>query len=148
MASHGRFPKTRRLVRPADFERVYAFRNSAASGPLVLYARPAGTGPSGGLREPAPARIGLSVSRRIGNAVVRNRWKRRLREAFRAVQGRLPPGSDLVVVVRSGAPPEGAAGAARVEQMIVSLAERVSSRPAYAAEAARVAGPPAREERS
>ena len=141
MAPHGRFQKTQRLVSPADFERVYGFRMSAASGPLVLYARPrvAGEAAAVGRSGQGLARLGVSVSRRIGNAVVRNRWKRRLREAFRAVQGRLPAGGDFVVVVRSGTPSAGAEAAKEIEETIVSLAARVTGRPANAAAAA--AGP-------
>jgi len=142
MALHGRFQKTQRLVSPADFERVYGFRMSAASGPLVLYARPRVAGEAAAADHRSGqglARLGVSVSRRIGNAVVRNRWKRRLREAFRAVQGRLPAGGDFVVVVRSGTPSAGAEAARDIEETIVSLAARVTGRPAYAAAAA--AGP-------
>ncbi len=46
------------------------------------------------------SRLGLTVSRRVGNAVVRNRIKRRLREIFRRADAALPPGIDLVAVAR------------------------------------------------
>jgi len=121
------FPKACRLLRPSEFDRVYRFRRSAAEGALVLYAcprpLPASVAPS--------ARLGMSVSRRIGNAVVRNAWKRRLREAFRVARKRIPAGHDYLVVVRSGAAPGGADGAAKIEGMLVALAARIVSRPAY-----------------
>jgi ribonuclease P protein component len=130
-AGRAGFPRAARLLSPADFARVFAVRRSAASGPLVLYACPA-------VSAAQPARLGLSVSSRVGNAVVRNRWKRRLREAFRQVRAQegLPQGNDFVIVVRSAAVPAGAAGARQVEEMICDLATRVVARPAYAAAAA------------
>ena len=109
---------------------MYRFRRSAAEGPLLLYACPR-TGPTAAGTEPLPARLGISVSRRIGNAVVRNAWKRRLREAFRMVRRRIPSGHDYLVVVRSGKAPGGADGAAMVEAMLLALAERIVSRRSY-----------------
>lgn len=51
-------------------------------------------------------RLGLSVSRKMGNAVTRNRWKRLIREAFRLNREKLPVGVDLVVIPRQGVDPE------------------------------------------
>jgi ribonuclease P protein component len=99
---HGR-PQRRRLSRSAEFERVYRQGRSKANRFLVLYAFPRGEA------EPAAAdegpRLGLSVSRRVGGAVERNRVKRVLREAFWAEAERLPEGSDYVVVARPEAGP-------------------------------------------
>jgi ribonuclease P protein component len=88
-------PRRRRLSRSAEFERVYRQGRSKGNRFLVLYAFP---------REEADGpRLGLSVSRRVGGAVERNRVKRVLREAFWAEAERLPPGSDYVVVARPDA---------------------------------------------
>ena len=113
------FPRACRLLRPADFARVYAARQSSAAGPLVVYGLPSAAGGT---------RLGLSVSRRIGNAVVRNRWKRHLREAFRLFRDAFPAGHDFVVVVRSGLPPVGAAGLDRTGASLVALADRAVRR--------------------
>lgn len=119
------FSRAMRLLRPVDFAGVYDCRQSAGAGSLVLYA-------AVNRGNTAAVRLGLSVSRRIGSAVVRNRWKRRLREAFRVVRPRLPAGSDYVIVVRSGEPPRGAEGARAIETAIEGLAARVVGRRGYA----------------
>lgn len=120
MATPAGFSKAARVWRPADFERVFAARWTAAAHGLVLYAAPCDS-------QPPVARLGVSVSRRIGNAVVRNRWKRRLREAFRRTRSRLPP-ADYVVVVKARAVPMGAPGARLVEESLVALAGRITGR--------------------
>jgi ribonuclease P protein component len=97
-----------RLSRSAEFERVYRQGRSTANRHLVLYAFP-----NAATVEP---RVGLSVSRKVGGAVVRNRVKRLLREAFARDENRLRPGQDVVVVARTGvgelADREGLAGVA------------------------------------
>ena len=121
------------MLRPSEFERVYGFRRSAADGPIVLYACPRGAPTATGAGGDLPARLGLSVSRRVGNAVIRNAWKRRLREAFRKVRGRMPPGQDYIAVVRPAALPKGAEGAARIEEVLLALGRRIVSRSGYRA---------------
>jgi ribonuclease P protein component len=84
-----------RLSRSADFDRVFRTGRSHAGRELVLYVFPRGDGD--------PSRLGLSVSRKVGGAVERNRVKRLLREAFAQESARLPQGTDAVVVARPGA---------------------------------------------
>ncbi|TWT48605.1 ribonuclease P protein component [Botrimarina hoheduenensis] len=86
----GKFPRASRLLRTAEFDATFAQRLSAGDGVLVIHAKPSG------LEHP---RLGLVVSRKVGNAVRRNRWKRLLRAAFRLNQHKLPA-MDLVCVPR------------------------------------------------
>lgn len=94
--------KRRRLSRSAEFERVYRQGRSKGNRFFVLYAFPRTDDPPAG-PDLAEARLGLSVSRKVGNAVERARVKRCLREAFWAESERLPEGSDYVVVARPDA---------------------------------------------
>ncbi|MFM9117907.1 MAG: ribonuclease P protein component, partial [Planctomycetota bacterium] len=69
-------------------------------------------------------RLGLSVSRPVGNSVVRHRWKRRIREAFRQEDTQLPVGVDLVVRPKRGARLDFAA----IRQSLPRLAQQVAQR--------------------
>lgn len=89
----------RRLSRAAEFERVYRQGRSVANRWLVVYAFPR---PDAGTLGEGP-RLGLSVSRKVGGAVDRNRVKRLLREAFDAAVRELPADHDVVVVARPDA---------------------------------------------
>jgi ribonuclease P protein component len=59
--------------------------------------------PSGGAGAARDTRVGLAVSRKVGNAVVRNRVKRWLREAVRALGSSFPPAADLVLIAHASA---------------------------------------------
>ena len=110
--------KRGRLSRSAEFERVYRQGKSHANRFLVLYAFPRG--------EDDEPRLGLSVSRKVGGAVERNRVKRLLREAFAEHTGELPSGHDVVVVARPDvlelAEREGLAGVSRALDELVAKA--------------------------
>jgi ribonuclease P protein component len=85
-------PGRGRLSRSADFDRVVRRGRSHATREFVLYVFPRGG--------EGPPRLGLSVSRKVGGAVQRNRVKRLLREAFALEGARLPEDTDAVVVAR------------------------------------------------
>lgn len=97
MSDPGREGRKRgRLSRSGDFDRAYRDGRSHANRHVVLYAFP---------REEDDGhdvRLGVSVGRKVGGAVERNKVKRAMREAFWGLSDRLPEGYDFVLVGRPG----------------------------------------------
>lgn len=114
-----RFSSQRRLRTGAEFHAVFQARVSVADGLFVLY----GLDNDDGL-----SRLGLSVSRKVGGAVVRNRWKRVLREAFRLNVEQLPVGLDFVIVPRAVPPPTMPLAAESLLRLSSDLLRRLRNR--------------------
>ena len=115
----GRLP---RLTRRAEFLRVAGRGRKAARPGLVLQALPRD-------EDAAGLRLGFTATKKIGGAVVRNRAKRRLREAARALvpeHGR--PGCDYVFIARAGAPAR--PWAALLDDVKSALISLAAARPA------------------
>jgi len=87
-------PKRRRLSRSGDFKRVYKEGSSKATRHLVLYRFERGD------NDPEEIRLGVSVSKKLGNAVTRNRVKRVLKEAFWSKVDPETCDQDFVLVAR------------------------------------------------
>ncbi len=86
-----KFPKTAVLSRSADFAAVFRNKKSSSDMYLLIYGKP---------NELGFSRIGISVGRKFGCAVKRNKAKRLIREAFRLNRAELPQGFDWVIVPR------------------------------------------------
>lgn len=84
-----------RLKKNNDFQHVFKKGQSTANRQFVVYVLK--------MPERAENRLGLSVSKKIGNAVVRNRIKRKVREVFRQLNGRLEQGHDFIIIARQPA---------------------------------------------
>ncbi len=108
-----RFPRTMRLVNKPQFDRVFARRCSAADQRLIVLVCE---------NELGQRRLGLVVSRKFGNAVARNRFKRVIREAFRQDQAKLPPSVDLVVLPKPSARDQDR----RLADALIGLARRAA----------------------
>src|SRR6266852_9581838 len=103
------FRPAEHLRRPADFRRTYDRRRSVSDSWLIVYARENGL---------PYLRLGLSVSRKYGQATLRNRLRRLYREAFRLTRHEMPTGLDLVLIPRKPEPPT-------LEELMCSLSRLV-----------------------
>ncbi len=94
-----RFRRADRVLSPRDFRRAVKSGKRDASEAFVVVIAPR---PKNAVREPDEdrSRLGVTGSKRVGNAVTRNRIKRCIREWFRHARERLPDGSDIVVIAR------------------------------------------------
>ena len=86
--------KTLSVTRNSLFRRLYAKGKAVSSFDIIMYTLP---NKSGGNR------LGITVSTKIGKAVVRNRIRRRIKEAYRSVEMNIPNGVNMVIVARSAA---------------------------------------------
>lgn len=107
------FPKSARLHSPIEFDQLFARGKVLADSVLVIHAR----------RASSRGRLGISISKRVGHAPLRNRWKRLIREAYRRSLGCTPALArlDILVRPRRGASPDFAA----VQRSLTSLSMRM-----------------------
>lgn len=128
-----RFLREHHICRGADFRRAYEKRCSAGDRTLLVF------GFDNGLRH---ARLGLSVSRKVGEAVRRNRWKRLLREAFRLERHGLPAGVDLVVIPRPDVEPTLPALRQSLSTLARTVARKLARAEAAGGASSRLKSPP------
>ena len=92
------FGRERRIRKRADFLRVQSIGQRATTAHFVLLVAAQEEAARG------PSRLGVVVTKKVGNAVARNRVKRVCRECFRTWPDLVPEGIDLVVIAKDGAP--------------------------------------------
>jgi|TARA_B100000959_G_scaffold279438_1_gene339592 ribonuclease P protein component len=85
------FKRKHRMTRKKEFEAMYSDATKHTSGPLLIHKK------NNGLPH---SRLGLSVPKRVGNAIKRNQLKRMCREAFRSLQPNFPENVDILITVR------------------------------------------------
>ena len=111
-----RFGKQQRVIRGSEFTTILNHGQFAADGTLVLLAKQSPGSPI--------ARLGVTIPRRTGNAVVRNQWKRLIREAFRLQQNQIPIGFDYIVRPKKDAQPDWE----RIKRSVPKLANKAIRR--------------------
>jgi ribonuclease P protein component len=120
---HLSFAAADRLHRSAEFIRLTRIGERFQSPHFVVYAANLAGKRDG---EAMRSRLGVTVSSRIGNAVARNRVKRRVREIFRkSIRDSIPVGTSIVVIARAGA---ATLGSAAIGDELVLAARKLSGR--------------------
>ncbi len=109
------FRSRQRLHLRCDYTRAFSKKRTASDDALIVYVAENGLSWS---------RLGMSISRRLGNAVHRNYARRRIREAFRRVKYDLPQGLDVVCVARNGVLNK----KTNLERVLVRLVRKATSR--------------------
>ncbi|MEJ8547344.1 ribonuclease P protein component [Brevibacillus borstelensis] len=105
--------RSHRLRKNEQFQEVFQKGSSAANKQFVLY--------SAKQEGQAAFRAGISVSKKIGNAVIRNRVKRLIREALSRLENKIPSGLDLIIIARPGVE---AMSLDAIEQSLVHVMKR------------------------
>jgi len=95
----GRFRRADRILCSREFGRAIKSGKRGTSNAFVVVIAPQ-TGPAKHTTDETGSRLGITVSKRVGSSVIRNRVKRRIREWFRHARTGLPGGSDIVVIAR------------------------------------------------
>jgi ribonuclease P protein component len=91
------FPKAARVTRGDDFTEIIRRGPYAADATIVVNVRWMATSSDEDASAIPLAKLGISIPKKTGNAVVRNRWKRWIREAFRTQRTRLPRGIEVII---------------------------------------------------
>lgn len=116
MPSAASFRPHEHLRRPGDFKKVYDRRRSVSNSWLIVYACENGLGHN---------RLGMSVSRKVGQATLRNRLRRLYREAFRLTKQETAAGFDLVLIPRRSEVPSLEDLKATLPRLVNQLAQRM-----------------------
>lgn len=101
------------LKKSHEFRRMYSKGKSAAGSVLVIYCRRS---------KPGKNRLGITVGSKLGGAVVRNKVKRRIREAYRINEDKFKTGWDIVIVARVRA---GSAPFSQIESSVINLSRQL-----------------------
>jgi ribonuclease P protein component len=123
--SDHRFRPHEHLRRPGEFRRVYDLRRSASNDWLIVYAAP---------NERPYSRLGMSVSRKYGGAVQRNRLRRLYRESYRLSKSQIPTGLDLVLIPRGTDEPKLSDLLEAVPKLVGQIAKKLARDSSKAAE--------------
>jgi ribonuclease P protein component len=115
-------PKQHKFTSPTDFSRTVKRGRRAGTRTVVVHMLDRGTGPDAGIAQQGGPRVGLIVSKAVGNAVIRHRTARRLRHVCAGLFDLVPTSTDLVV---RALPPAGVATSADLERDIRKALRRL-----------------------